>query len=493
MKAMKKLIMTLLACTLATALSAQIDKEWQERVRQSMDSARREYEDFRQKARQSYADFRRQANEEYARFMADPWAAFAMEPVIPIHMEPKPPQPIRVDPDDKPIPRKDPIIFDLQPLPDHPYEQPVPIEPIVPNPSPDVPMNYITFYGTSMGFHFDRNYLPRMDDNSEKSVSGLWYELSDDYFDNLVAECLSYRGSMNLCDWAYFQMTRQLAHTYFGQTNEAAVLHMYLLVQSGYQTRIASKGNRLYVLMATDDTVYSYGYINIEGKRYFIFDKDAGDGVFYVYDHAFPSERMMSFAAKQPKLSVAKTAPRSFGSGWMDIEATVVLNQNLIDFFNDYPLSSHWVYYSVASLSDMAKESLYPAMLNAIEGKSQVEAAGILLTFMQFAFEYATDQEQFGYERPLFPDESLFYPYNDCEDRSIFYACLVSELLGLDVVLLHYPGHLATAVCFNEAVVGDYLMLDGKRYVVCDPTYIGANVGMCMPKFVSIKPNVVRF
>ena len=45
-----------------------------------------------------------------------------------------------------------------------------------------------------------------------------------------------------------------------------------------------------------------------------------------------------------------------------------------------------------------------------------------------------------------------------------------------------HPGHLATAVGFNEDVAGDYLMVNGKKYVVCDPTYINARVGMTMPK-----------
>ena len=103
-----------------------------------------------------------------------------------------------------------------------------------------------------------------------------------------------------------------------------------------------------------------------------------------------------------------------------------------------------------------------------------MEAVGILLDFVQTAFEYQTDEQQFGKERPLFGDEILFYPYCDCEDRSILFSVLVRELVGLDVVLLNYPEHLATTVRFDDDVKGDYIMIDGKRYVVCDPTYIGA-------------------
>jgi hypothetical protein len=126
------------------------------------------------------------------------------------------------------------------------------------------------------------------------------------------------------------------------------------------------------------------------------------------------------------------------------------------------------------------------------KGKDKVEAVGILLDFVQTAFEYQTDEQQFGKERPLFGDEILFYTYCDCEDRSILFSVLVRELVGLDVVLLNYPEHLATAVRFDDDVKGDYIMIDGKRYVVCDPTYIGAHVGESMPICKETKAIVIK-
>lgn len=40
--------------------------------------------------------------------------------------------------------------------------------------------------------------------------------------------------------------------------------------------------------------------------------------------------------------------------------------------------------------------------------------------------------------------------------------------------------HLAAAVAFDEDVRGDYLTVNGRKFVVCDPTYIEASVGMAM-------------
>ena len=171
--------------------------------------------------------------------------------------------------------------------------------------------------------------------------------------------------------------------------------------------------------------------------------------------------------------------------------ATVEVDKGLIDFMNGYPLSDAWEYYALAGLSDGVKSTLYPALRSQIRGKSKKDAAEMLLNFVQTTFDYATDQEQFGYERPLFGDESIFYPKNDCEDRSIFYSILVRDLLGLDVVLVHWPGHLATAVAFPEEVAGDYFTIDERHYTVCDPTYIGANIGMTMPQFKNVSARLV--
>ena len=81
-----------------------------------------------------------------------------------------------------------------------------------------------------------------------------------------------------------------------------------------------------------------------------------------------------------------------------------------------------------------------------------MDAVNVLLRFVQTGFSYLTDSEQFGREKFMFPEETLSYPYSDCEDRSFLFAYLVSSLLGLDVIGLDYPGHVATAVKFSSPV-----------------------------------------
>lgn len=112
---------------------------------------------------------------------------------------------------------------------------------------------------------------------------------------------------------------------------------------------------------------------------------------------------------------------------------------------------------------------------------SQRYAVEQLLNWVQTAFIYEYDDKIWGKDRTFFPEETLYYPYSDCEDRAILFTRLVRDILGLECLLVYYPGHLASAVCFNEETNGDHIILNGKKYTICDPTYINAPVGITMP------------
>lgn len=502
--------MALFACS---TLSAQVDDEWTRKVRESEENARREFEEYKRNAikesndyitqqQKEFEEFRRKANEEYATFMRNAWKEFKPKPVEVAPIKPKPvtpivyePSPIEPRPNEPVKPHDTPIVFNVKPTAPKPVSVPVPVEPkeIKPRPNDDVKAYH--FYGTPMKIHFDNSQSIHLEDVTEKCVAATWTQLSQPYYDNLLMECLNEKQQKHLCDWAYITLTKRVSETCCGMdSNEAAVMHTYLLTQSGYQVRIGRADGNLHLLVGSNEKIYGYSYFMIDGMSFYCFDKLTGSKSMYIFDRAFPKETTMSLAISQPAFKVTPTESRTVVSKrYPEVKATVSMNQNLIDFYNDYPLSSQWTCYSSASLSDVVKNSLYPSLKKAINGKSESEAVEMLLNFVQTGFEYQTDEEQFGYERPLFPDESFYYPYCDCEDRSILFACMVRELLGLDVILLHYPGHLATAVRFNEEVSGDFLNLINGRYVVCDPTYIGAGIGMSMPQFKDAKIEVERF
>lgn len=487
---MKKTWLFVVCLCLGASAFSQTDDEWNKFLNQSNS----QFETFKKKTNKDYEAFRKQINEEYASFMKEHWGSFTPSPMEDLPWGPEPIKPIMLDP--KRRPSADPIPCN-PPIAPKPIVKPQPIVPIKPqSDNKQTPsLRDVTLFGTPYGFSIEDRHPVKLNSLSERDVAALWEELNDLYFDRILAECLEHREKQKMCDWAYFLLTKAVAEDCCGgQTNEAVVYHMYLLTQSGFKVRIARNEERLAILLGSDEKIYRCPYFVLDGGMFYLMDSSLKGQSLYIFDHAFPKEHSFSLSQSQQNFKLAPAGKRTVTSRrYPNVTATVETNKNLIDFYNTYPLSSEWQCYSAASLSEGLKKTLYPVLREAIKNKSEGEAANILINFVQTGFEYATDDEQFGYERPLFPDETFYYPYSDCEDRSILYANLVRELMGLEVVLLHYPGHLATAVHFKTGIDGDYLMVDGVKYIVCDPTYIGAPIGMAMPQFKEVTANVVKF
>ncbi|MBR4391747.1 MAG: hypothetical protein IKT08_06555 [Bacteroidales bacterium] len=489
---MKKTWLFIVCLCLGASAFGQADDEWDKFLNQSNS----QFEQFKQKSDQNYEAFRKKINDEYASFMKQHWGSFDAKPMEDIPWKPEPPKPIVIDPKKKPS--ADPIPCN-PPIEPKPIVKPQPIVPIKVEPQPSnkpaPTLRNVIMFGTTYGFSIDNRHTVKLNGISENEVATFWEQLNDLYFDRILAECLDYREKRQMCDWAYYLLTKNVAETCCGgSTNEAVVLHMYLLTQSGFKVRIARNEERMAILLGSDEKIYRYTYYVLDGGIFYLMDTSLKGQRLYIFDHAFPKEHSFSLSQSQQDFVLNPAGKRTVTSRrYPSVSATVETNKNLIDFYNTYPLSAEWQYYSATSLSAGLKKTLYPVLREAIKGKSEVDAANILINFVQTGFEYATDDKQFGYERPLFPDETFYYPYSDCEDRSILYANLVRELMGLEAVLLHYPGHLATAVRFKGNVSGDYLMVDGVKYIVCDPTYIGAPIGTAMPQFKEVKANVVKF
>ena len=508
---MRNIRFTLLLLALTVTLTAQVTdttktENWGNDFERMRNEAFKEFEQFKSNAQTEFDNFRRQANEEYARFMEEAWKSFKVQTGEEIPWEkPKPVQPFASE--EAPVTNSQ-IMYDEEDVSSYNrvnlsdfdaspqmVDRPEPLEQITPAFETGIMEQVLLLYGSPIPFRMEKQKKPfTLKSVTEKNVANAWKKLSTTYYDNIVAECLQKRNERDLCDWAYVKLTQNAAEKYCGVgTNEAVLLQMYLLTQSGYQMRMAQAGNRLALLMGSKEKIYRYNYTTIGGLKYYVLDKSLENKSMKIFDRAFPSEKAVSLAMHQPKLSVSKTKKRTVTSKrYPELSVTVETNKNLIDFYNEYPISGQWNYYSMASVSDVVKESLFPELRRVIKGKNELDAVNILLNFVQSGFEYKTDDEQFGYERPLYPDETFYYPYSDCEDRSILFSCLVRELVGLDVVLLHYPGHLSTAVRFNQGATGDYLTVDGKNYYICDPTS-SCPACKCPKKLKTVKPKVVRF
>mgnify|MGYP003290172089 CR=1 FL=1 len=446
------------------------------------------YKAFQQSAQKDYSDFRTEANKKYAEFLRSSWEYFKTAPAIPVPEE-KPVPPVVYDDKQKKEQeqRKDQeIIPEIVPVPE-PQPQPQPIVPIFDNQQEEQhQIINIKFYGTDLKFRYPKNTTLTISPVNGDGLANCWEQLSKDEFDLLVADCLAARDNHNLCDWAYLQMLQMVAENVLGQTNEAVMLQAYVYAISGYKMRIGvSKQKKIYLLVGSSSQIYGQPYFTVDGEMFYPFNCKE-DGL-AICGASFEDEKPLSLFITKEQQLVPKSVQRTRNSK-LGLNAQCVVNTNLIDFYNHYPtfqinddFGTRWAAYANTPLDALTRNKLYPILRERTKGLNELQAVGQLLNWVQTAFVYEYDDKVWGQDRAFFAEESIYYPYCDCEDRSILFSRIVRDVLHLDVVLLYYPGHLATAVHFTQDVKGDYLIINGKKYVVCDPTYINAPVGATMP------------
>ena len=403
------------------------------------------------------------------------------EPVV----EPKPaPAPVPApEPkvEEKPILVKKEVIKVPQPTP-----EPEPLAPVEPKEEIPHEKYHVTFYGTKVSVGFPTNETLKLPGLSEKQLAKAWKQLSSEAYDVTLNNVLAVRKKLALCDWGYVEMLQDISEKKYGKTNEAVFMQAYLLSQSGYKIRLATDDEKLYMLIATQQNMFSLPFFIIDNTKFYALNCKSQE--LSICKAKFDKEKVVSLQLRQEqKLAAQYTDPRKLTSKY-GVVAQVSVNKNTIDFFNDYPsayigndATTRWAVYANTPLEKVIRETLYPTLKKAVAGLSERDAVNKILNFVQTAFVYEYDDKIWGGDRAFFAAETLHYPYADCEDRSILFSRLIRDILGLDVVLIYYPGHLATAVAFTQDVHGDYLTHNNRKYIVCDPTYINAPLGRTMP------------
>ena len=326
-----------------------------------------DFNNYKKQQQRDFKEYRDRVNAEFAEYMRRAWPQFDAQPAEPVPDRPEPPRPAVKDPNAGPS--NDPIPFDnVIPSPD-PVRPP---QPVVPLPVPERPVQpsfAFEFYGTPCTVSLDAGHHFTLRNINENAVADAWTRLSSDAYLTIVAECLAWRDRLRLCDWGYMRLVECMATAFFSDSerNEARLLQMYILTQSGYKVRIARTDDRLVLLLPSEDDIYEMPYLTVDGHRYYVADPTVRQQSFHVFDREFPKEQFFSLQiTTEPLLAIRPSEPRRFASErYPDISAIVKTNRNLIDFYDEYPRIG-WDLYSRSSLSAWAKEQLYPVLRRCI-------------------------------------------------------------------------------------------------------------------------------
>lgn len=421
--------------------------------------------------------------------VVEPTPVVEPEPVVEPKPAPQPKEEPKVEPKPAPQPKVEekPILVKKEVIKvPKPAPAPEPLAPVEPKEEIPYTKTAITFYGTKVAVGFPTNETFKLAGLSEKQLAKAWTQLSSEAYDVTLNNALAMREKLALCDWGYIEMLQAVSEKKYGKSNEAVFMQAFLLSQSGYKIRMATDDDKLYMLIATQQNMFSLPFFVIDNTKFYALNCQSQE--LSICKAKFDKEKVISLQLrKEQKLATEYTEPRKLTSKY-GVVAQVAVNKNMINFFDKYPsayigndATTRWAVYANTPLEKSIRETLYPTIKKAVTGLSERDAVNKILNFVQTAFVYEYDDQVWGGDRAFFATETLHYPYADCEDRSILFSRLVRDILGLDVVLIYYPGHLATAVAFNQEVHGDYLTHNNRKYIVCDPTYINAPLGRTMP------------
>ncbi|MDE6770739.1 MAG: hypothetical protein K2J78_13535 [Muribaculaceae bacterium] len=278
-----------------------------------------------------------------------------------------------------------------------------------------------------------------------------------------------------------------------GVSPKMSAVH-YLLANQGYDVRIAvttGTGDPV-ILMPCEQMIYGNSYMTIGGRNYFLM---APPGVnlngvrLATCDLPKAAKNGKTVDLRIDGLNLPmKERPFKISQGGVTLTGT--LNENLMPIVYKYPQMDTQG-FAVSVLDKNLRKDLVSQIKRQLGDKDKLTATNELLRFMQFGFDYATDDELHGFEKPYFLEENFYYPKNDCEDRAIFYTYMLWNALGIDNQLLAFPGHESASVSIPGASIrGTSYENNGKLYYISDPTYIGSTTGQCMRQYETTSPTI---
>lgn len=448
-------------------------------VSHSQNNFQNQFNEFRQETREQYNAYNDSVNKIFIKYLEESWIKFQVNTPIPIPKKPLPQMEISKSeekpqtsiglPVDSIIRQKDSTDdFNLR-IPQNSNKE-------------NSRRVKILFYGAELQFHFYPEYSFTINNIEEKAVANAWKQLSNSPYEELINELLFYRNDMNLNDWGIYQLLNCITDNLFPARKENQVIFStFIMNQLGFRMKIGKSDNCLVSLISFQSAVYEQPFINFDNEKYYVFGSTNSQNGIYSYSINYPNtNKRINLQAKRPfRLAL------SLYSKQCELENktySININKNLIDFFQTYP-QTDIIIYANTPISNITRKSLEKELLPDITNKSEQESVDYLLHFVQTAFEYKNDVEQFGREKFFFTEELFYYPFSDCEDRSVLFSQLVRRFLGLQVVLLDYPDHVTAAVKFNDSVPGDFVNIEGDHYVICDPTYLHGKAGQSIPRY----------
>ena len=327
------------------------------------------------------------------------------------------------------------------------------------------------------------------------SITAYWKSCSEKEYDLMLAYFNYQKSEFGLSDWGVYQMVQAVAKNNFSSKNDQKLFMWFTLVQMGYDARVMYSENLIVLTLPFNDMLYGKSYFEFNGQNYFILEEKSPSSL-YTYTSQHESAKSL--------FTLANTPSAKFPEKWNERGFDFNFNRNTehvslpyLTYRTSFDATipqTELDYYFGQPLPASFKQRLHKALDAKLQScGSEREQVRYLYALVCQSIPYKTDQDQFQHEKFCIPEEVLAYPYADCEDRTFLLNALVTELVGVETIGLNYPGHVSMAVRLKEQKTSDAIIqFNGKEYIYCDPTYIGADVGMMPDSYRGVKPEVIR-
>lgn len=350
------------------------------------------------------------------------------------------------------------------------------------------------FYGQQISISYDKLLtLTKIGAFTEDSISVFWDSFARSNSNQLVDQLMDYRDLLGLGDWGYFLLVKATSsHIFADSFLNADLLTWALMIRSGFDVRIAFNQNSTSVLFPSENTIFSKQFVVI-GKKRFYLDREMKSQLLVTCQNPFPDNTGMIDLNFSKSLNFAGTLIiRKFSVQWgnKNYAFSMRYNPGIIRFYKDYPQTDSYVYFG-APVSSTLKEDIMGQLYPVLSKMDRAEAGAFLQQFVQKYFAYSSKNQLDENYSSRFAEEVIASKSGDDRGKAVLFSWLVRILLRLPVVGVQFPGYFSTAVCYDAPLDGNYYYLNREKYYLTDPTFLNAPMGVTMPEFEGLTPQLI--
>ncbi|MEJ7768412.1 MAG: hypothetical protein WKF89_11420, partial [Chitinophagaceae bacterium] len=306
-------------------------------------------------------------------------------------------------------------------------------------------------YGDSLQFEMDSSFLINFPPIiSEGSVKYFYEKLNQSHYHSVINALTTFKEQHHPDDWLFYQLVRKVvqqvspkAENYYRYT----LYKLFILAKCGYEVMLSTSGNYLLFYVQSDENIYNIPSRMKDGKQFVCLNFHDYKNIDFQNNKFTEIPLNISKSSKGFSYKVTRL-PDFKSSDYIEKEIQFNYYQNKYHFkvklnpeiqllFTNYPVVDYSTYLNIP-LSNETYKSLIPVLKKGLKGLSEKNGMDYLMRFTRNAFSYIPDSKNFGGEKRLTAEQTLYYNQSDCEDRVGLFFYLVKEIYNVPMIVLTY-------------------------------------------------------